>query len=43
MQMMAGGKFAYSAGLVPWFDSEVDDLHKVWLQVERTACKLHRG
>jgi hypothetical protein len=41
--MMAGGKFAYSAGLVPWFDSEVDDLQKVWLQVERTACKLHRG
>jgi hypothetical protein len=37
MRMMAGGKFAYSARLVPWSDSELDDLHKVWLQVERAA------
>jgi hypothetical protein len=40
-RMMAGGKLAYSAGLVPWSDSELDDLHKVWLQVERAAWKWH--
>jgi hypothetical protein len=43
MRMMAGAKFAYSAGLMPWSDSELDDLHKDWLQVERAAWKLHRG
>jgi hypothetical protein len=32
MRMTAGSKFAYSAGLVPWSDSGLDDLHKVWLQ-----------
>jgi hypothetical protein len=39
----AGGKFANSTGLVPWSDSELDDLYKVWLQVELTAWKLHRA
>ena len=43
MRMIAVGKFAYSAGLVPWSDSELDDLHKCWLQVERAAWTLPRG
>jgi len=37
MQMVAAARFRYSAALVPWTDAELDQLHKVWLQVHR-AC-----
>jgi hypothetical protein len=38
MRMMARSKFAYSAGLVPWSDSELDDLHKVYVHGMYHAC-----
>jgi hypothetical protein len=40
MRMMAGGKFAYSAELVPWSDSKLDYLQEVCLQVTGKACRL---
>ena len=43
MQMVATGRFRYSAALVPWTDAELDRLHKVWLQVHRAAWRLSPG
>ena len=43
MQMVASGRFRYSAALVPWTDAELDKLHKVWLQVHRAAWRLAPG
>ncbi len=43
MQMVAAVRFRYSAALVPWNDAELDQLHKVWLQVHRAAWRLQLG
>jgi ribonuclease HI len=43
MQMVAAARFRYSAALVPWTDAELDQLHKVWLQVHRAAWRLPPG
>ena len=43
MQMVASGRFRYSAALVPWTDAELDRLHKTWLQVHRAAWRLSPG
>ena len=42
-QMVAAARFRYSAALVPWTDAELDQLHKVWLQVHRAAWRLPPG
>ena len=43
MQMVASARFRYSAALVPWTDAELDQIHKVWLQVHRSAWRLTPG
>jgi hypothetical protein len=43
MQMVASVRFRYSAALVPWTDAELDQLHKVWLQVHCAAWRLPPG
>ena len=43
MQMVASGRFRYSAALVPWTDAELDRMHKAWLQVHRAAWRLSPG
>ena len=43
MQMVASGRFRYSAALVPWTDAELDRLHRAWLQVHRAAWRLSPG
>ena len=43
MQMVASGRFRYSAALVPWTDAELDELHRTWLQVHRAAWRLPPG
>ena len=34
--------FQYSAALTQWTDSELEELFKIWMQVERAASKLQR-
>ena len=41
-QMVAAARSRYSAALVPWTDAELDQLHKVWLQVNRAAWPCHQ-
>jgi hypothetical protein len=43
MRMVATSRFRYSAPLVPWTDAELDQLHRVWLQVHRAAWRLPPG
>ena len=43
MHMVAASRFRYSAPLVPWTDVELNDLHRVWLQVHRAAWRLPPG
>ena len=43
MHMVGSARFSYSAALVPWSDSELDKLHKTWLQVHRAAWRLPPG
>ncbi len=43
MRMVATSRFRYSAPLVPWTDAELDQLHRVWLQVQRAAWRLPPG
>ncbi len=45
MQMVASGRFRYSAALVPWTlaDAELDELHRVWLQVHRAEWRRQPG
>ena len=43
MRMVAAARFRYSAALVPWTDAELEELFKVWMQVERAAWKLQRS
>ena len=43
MRMVAASRFRYSASLVrvvPWTDAQLEELFKVWMQVERAAWKL---
>ena len=40
MRMVAASRFRYSAALVPWTDAQLEELFKVWMQVERAAWKL---
>ena len=40
MDMVGSARFRYSAALVPWNDSELDRLYKIWLQVHRAAWSL---
>ena len=41
MRMVAASRFRYSAALVPWTDAQLEELFKVWMQVERAAWKLN--
>jgi hypothetical protein len=41
MRMVAAARFRYSAALVQWTDTDLEELFKVWMQVERAAWKLH--
>ena len=43
MHLVAISRFRYSAPLVPWTDAELNDLHRVWLQVHRAAWCLPSG
>ncbi len=46
IQMGASGRFRYSApsaALGPWTDTELDELHRVWLHVHRSAWRLQPG
>ena len=43
MHMVATSRFRYSAPLVPWTDAQLNELHRVWLQVHRTAWRLPTG
>ena len=43
MHLVGSARFSYSAALVPWSDSELDKLHKTWLQVHRAAWRLPPG
>ncbi len=43
MRMVATSRFRYSAPLVPWTDTKLDRLHRVWLQVHRAAWMLPPG
>ena len=43
MHMVATARFRYSAPLVPWTDAELEDVHKVWLQVDRASWRLSKG
>jgi hypothetical protein len=43
MQMVVSARFRYSAALVPWTDAELDQIHKVWLQVHRSAWRSTPG
>ena len=38
MHLVATSRFRYSAPLVPWTDAELNDLHRVWLQVHCHAA-----
>jgi len=40
MRMVAASRFRYSAALVPWTDAALEDLFKIWMQVERATWKL---
>ena len=43
MHMVATSRFRYSAPLVLWTDAELNELHRVWLQVHRAAWRLPPG
>ena len=43
MHMVASSRFRYAAPLVPWTDSELDKLHKMWLQVHKASWHLTPG
>ena len=40
MRAVATAWFRYSAALTPWTDSELEELFKIWMQVEKAAWKL---
>ena len=37
MRSMATARFRYSAALTPWTDTELEELFKIWMQVEKVA------
>ena len=43
MHIVATSRFRYSAPLIPWTDAELNNLHRVWLQVHRAAWRLPPG
>ena len=43
MHMVASSRFRYSAPLVPWTDAQLNELHRIWLQVHRAAWRLPPG
>ena len=43
MRMVAASRFRYSAALVQWTDADLEELFKIWMQVERAAWKLQRS
>ena len=43
MRAVAASRFRYSAPLVLWTDAELQQLYRVWLQVERSAWRLPPG
>ena len=43
MHLVATSRFRYSAPLIPWTDAELNNLHRVWLQVHRAAWRLPPG
>jgi hypothetical protein len=40
MHMIASSRFRYSAPLVPWTDAELDELHRIWLQVHKASWRV---
>ena len=40
MHMVATSRFRYSAPLVPWTDAELDELHRIWLQVHKASWRI---
>lgn len=40
MRMVAAARFQYSAALVPWTDAQLEEVFKVWMQVEKAAWRL---
>ena len=43
MRAVATARFCYSAALTPWTDAELEELFKVWMQVEMAAWKLQHS
>ena len=43
MQMVAQARLRYSAPLVPWTDAELEELYRIWLQVDRSAWRLQKS
>ena len=39
---VATARFRYSAALTQWTDAELEELCKIWMQVEKAAWRLHQ-